>query len=354
MRRRTLTSHTGFARLLKVTTLGRSTLLVAATALTLAAYGSTTMAMAGAGKNSGAGGPVPVVGAPDPLSLLQDDDPALAANKRLVFDLWRGIVNAGHVELADKLLTEGYIQHSPVLPTGREAFKKIFSAVPRRDKIPELVEPPLVSIIAEGDRVVMTLLETVPNPDGSGDYTSTHFNMFRIENGRLAEHWHSVQTPPGPNVLSPEEGGPQRVTGVTGAAQYAMVEDADPRLAANKRLVFNMWRDIIDAGHEEMADLYMDKAYIEHDPTAATGRDAFKARFAARQDRPIKTSIQTPVVAIVAEGDLVAVVTMIEHPHPSRPGKTYTTTWFDMYRIAEGRIAEHWNPALKAGSKLKY
>ena len=28
-------------------------------------------------------------------------------------------------------------------------------------------------------------------------------------------------------------------------------------------------------------------------------------------------------------------------------GKPYTTTWFDMYRIANGKIVEHWDSALK-------
>ncbi len=322
---------------------GYSSILAVMAAVALEVHGGVAMAE---GVGDGAiGRSVPVEGAADPLSLLKDKDPALAANKRLVFDLWRGIVNAGHTELADDLLAENYIQHSPVLPTGRAAFKKIFSVVPRLDKIPDLVQPPLVSIIAEGDRVVMVLAETVKKPDGSGTYVTAHFNMFRIESGRLAEHWHSVQTPPGPNVLPPEEGGPQLVTGVSGTAEYALFKASDPRLEANKRLVFSAWRDVLDAGHAEMADLYFDKGYIEHDPTAATGRDALKARVAAEKVRPIETAIRAPVVAVVAEGDLVAVVTMEEHPHPFRPGKIYTTTWFDMFRIADGRIAEHWNPA---------
>lgn len=329
-------------------------LSLAAAVLALGGLGSTTMVMANAGTNNASnvtsmieGKSVPVVGAADPLSLLRDNDPTLAANKRLVFDVWRGIVNAGHTELADDLLTEGYIQHSPVLPTGRAAFKKIFSVVPRLDKIPELVQPPLVNIIAEGDRVVMTLAESVPEPDGAGKYTTTHFNMFRVENGRLAEHWHSVQTPPGPDVPPPDEGGPQPVKGVTGAAQEALLHASDPKLVANKRLVFDMWRNVIDAGREESADLYLDTGYIEHDPTAATGRDAFKRRVAAQKDRPVEATLRASVVSIVAEGDLVAVVTMMEHPHPVRPGRTYTTTWFDMFRIADGRIVEHWNPTLK-------
>jgi predicted SnoaL-like aldol condensation-catalyzing enzyme len=146
--------------------------------------------------------PVPVTAHADPLAALASADATLAANKRLVFDMWRSIVDAGHIDLADEMLAEGYTQHSPVLPTGREAFKKIFSVVPRRD-IPELVEPPLVASIAEGNLVAMSLLERIPARDGQSEYTTTHFNLFRVEGGRLAEHWHSVRAMPGPDVLLP-------------------------------------------------------------------------------------------------------------------------------------------------------
>jgi predicted SnoaL-like aldol condensation-catalyzing enzyme len=296
---------------------------------------------------------VPVQGHPDPLSLLASDDPVLARNKRLVFDFWRSVVNAGHVEVADDMLTEGYMQHSPVLRTGRTAFKEIFSVVPRVDPIPELVSPPLVAIIAEGDLVAMTLAETLPNPDGQGTYTSTHFNLFRIEDGRLAEHWHSVQTPPGADVPLPEDGGPHLVTGAEGTAQLALLQAATPELASNKRLVFDVWRQIIDAGHEELADLYLGTNYIQHNPNAATGRDGFKAYFSTREDAEIATSLRDPLVAMVAEGDLVVQALKFEYPHPVHAGRVYTTTWFDMFRIADHRLAEHWDGAVKAAAAVE-
>jgi predicted SnoaL-like aldol condensation-catalyzing enzyme len=286
---------------------------------------------------------------PDPLSLLSDKDPSLAANKRLVFDMWRSIVNAGHVELADDMLQEGYIQHSPVLPTGRAGFKTIFSAVERRG-IPELVAPPLVTIIAEGDLVVMALSEDFPEPGGEGRYATTHFNLFRVEGGRLAEHWHSVQAAPGPNLPPAAEGGPQPVTGISGAAQTQLLQAADRRLAANKRLVFDAWRRTIDAGREDMVDLYFAKDFVDHDPNAGAGREAFRSQVAARADAPVRTALRAPIVAIVAQGDLVTLVTRLEHPHPARKGQVYTTTWFDMFRIEGGRIAEHWNGATKPGA----
>jgi predicted SnoaL-like aldol condensation-catalyzing enzyme len=36
-----------------------------------------------------------------------------------------------------------------------------------------------------------------------------------------------------------------------------------------------------------------------------------------------------------------------QYKDPKDPSKTYTTTWFDMYRIKNGKIDEHWDPATK-------
>jgi predicted SnoaL-like aldol condensation-catalyzing enzyme len=258
--------------------------------------------------------------------------------------MWRTIVNAGHVEAADEMLTEGYIQHSPVLRTGRKAFKEIFSVVPRRD-VPEFVEPPLVASVAEGDLVVMSLLERVPAREGAPGYVTTHFNLFRIEGRRLAEHWHSVHAAPDAKVPLPEDGGPQPVVGSVGPAQARWLASEDPLLARNKRLVFDLWREVVDAGQEQRAARYVHRRFVEHHPDAGSGIDGFRQYFSRRIDRPVQSWIEAPVVALVAEGDLVALVTMQQHPHPAHPGRTYTTTWFDLFRIEAGRIAEHWDDA---------
>lgn len=294
-----------------------------------------------------AGLPVPVTAHPDQLSLLASDNPQLAANKKLVFDMWRTILLAGQVEQADRFLTEGYIQHNPTAPTGRAAFQQIFSSfVPRQDNIPETI-PELVTLVAEGDYVVLALISHYPEPDGSGKtYTSTHFDLFRIENGLIAEHWDSAQLRAGLNVPTPENGGPLPVVGTQGLAQHAMLFNDDARLFANKRLAFDLWRHIPEGGREEMAELYLDPIYIQHNPNAATGRDGFKEYFSRRPDSPIESFLEDPLVAIVAEGDLVVQVLQEERPHPDT-GETYYVAWFDMFRIAGERVIEHWDTASK-------
>lgn len=298
-----------------------------------------------------AGKPVEVVAHPDPLSVLANDNPVLAANKRLAFDMWRTVLNAGHQEEAAHFIAENYIQHSPFQRSGRAAMMQTFSVIPRRDEIPEVMRPTPVTFIAEGDLVALVAIDSLPEPDGSGKkYTTTHFNLFRVIDGKLGEHWHPDRSPPCPELPGAADGGPVPVSGVSGDAQLPLLQAATPAMAANKKLVFDMWRELMDAGLEDKVDDYLAADYIEHDPSLATGRDAAKARFAMQPDLPVEPTLRAPVVAMMAEGDVVILVTRIELPDPYRAGQHYSTVNIDMFRIADGRIAEHWDGAMKPGT----
>jgi predicted SnoaL-like aldol condensation-catalyzing enzyme len=294
------------------------------------------------------GEPVVVTAHEDHTFLLDLGAPQQRANKRLVYDMWRTILNAGHVEAADQYLAPDYIQHNPTAPTGREAFKQIFSSfVERQDTVPDTIQNPVVTLVAEGDLVILALVTEYPEADGNGTYTSTHFDMFRIENGLIAEHWDSVQIRRGQNTPEFGNGGPVPVVGTQGLAQLDMLFNDDPQLFANKRLAFDLWRHIPEAGREELAPLYVDPIYIQHNPNAATGRDGMMEYFAMRPDTSIDSTLEDPLVAIVAEGDLVVQVLQEERPHPNKPGVIYYVPWFDMFRIKDGRVIEHWDTASK-------
>lgn len=133
----------------------------------------------------------------NPVLLLQSKDQQAAANKRLVSDFWREVLEAGHLELAEKYLTENYIQHNPNVPTGRAGFISYFSAFAKASPIKPQIQAPLVSIVAEGDLVVLSFVQIIKNPDDpSKNATTTWFDMFRIENGKIAEHWDSALLEP--------------------------------------------------------------------------------------------------------------------------------------------------------------
>jgi len=129
--------------------------------------------------------------------------------------------------------------------------------------------------------------------------------------------------------------------------QEALLESDDPQLEANKRLVFDFWREVFQARNMELAPQYMAEDYIQHNPTVATGRQPFMDFFGQFEQVPVKPYIDN-LVTMVAERDLVTLAFRRELPDPENPGETYTTTWFDMLRIEDGKIAEHWDYGTKS------
>jgi len=104
----------------------------------------------------------------------------------------KDMLQYGHLELADKVMDPGYIQHNPNVPQGRDGFKQYMSRVPGRtpqEIKPEWVRPPLLTLVS-GPYVVFLFERTDKDPnDLSKEYAWTHFDVIRIENGLIKEHW---------------------------------------------------------------------------------------------------------------------------------------------------------------------
>jgi len=136
---------------------------------------------------------------------------------------------------------------------------------------------------------------------------------------------------------------------VTGASDPdALFASKDPKLNANKQVAYHIIKELIESGHWERADRYLTERYIQHNPLAASGRDGvvkFFTEVVKAKPTPIPEKMKTKIVSVVAEGDLVTVAYVQELKDPKDPAKTYTTTWFDMWRIKDGKADEHWDPA---------
>jgi predicted SnoaL-like aldol condensation-catalyzing enzyme len=131
----------------------------------------------------------------------------------------------------------------------------------------------------------------------------------------------------------------------------ALLTSPDPRLAANKKLVYDMYRIVLQGGHHDRAHEFIAKDYIQHNPNAAQGLAGIVDY--VRETRPvreIKDTLELPLITLVAEGDYV--MTSFVRPEKDATGGTYYTTWFDLFRIENGKIAEHWDPMLKSDARI--
>ena len=131
----------------------------------------------------------------------------------------------------------------------------------------------------------------------------------------------------------------------------ALLASPDPRLAANKRLVYDMYRIVLQAGLADRAGEFISDGYVQHNPNAGQGLEGVQDYIrATRPERPISDKLDLPLIQLIAEGDYV--MTSFVRPEKDANGETYYSTWFDLYRIADGKIAEHWDPMLKSDAPV--
>jgi predicted SnoaL-like aldol condensation-catalyzing enzyme len=131
----------------------------------------------------------------------------------------------------------------------------------------------------------------------------------------------------------------------------ALLASPDPKLAANKQLVYDMYRIVLQAGLADRANEFIADDYIQHNPNAAQGLAGLIDYVrSTRPERPIKDTLDLPLIHLMAEGDYVT--TAFVRPEKDANGETYYASWFDLYRIENGRIAEHWDPMLKSDPKI--
>jgi predicted SnoaL-like aldol condensation-catalyzing enzyme len=125
----------------------------------------------------------------------------------------------------------------------------------------------------------------------------------------------------------------------------ALFRDSNGKLNKNKQVAYHIEKDLLQCNHWNEADRWLTERYIQHNPLVASGRAAVVQFFASRPTSATCDKLDAPVVAVLADGDLVTVVTVANRKDSK--GERYTTTWFDMWRILGGKADEHWDSMVK-------
>jgi predicted SnoaL-like aldol condensation-catalyzing enzyme len=79
-----------------------------------------------------------------------------------------------------------------------------------------------------------------------------------------------------------------------------------------------------------------------------TGRAAFVEFFSRiRKPEPIQAGWKNKPTLMFASGPYVFLIVKRAEKDPNDPSQTYPAYWFDMVRVENGLIQEHWDAATK-------
>jgi predicted SnoaL-like aldol condensation-catalyzing enzyme len=120
------------------------------------------------------------------------------ANLRLVLEMFEHLLNTMDSSAIERFIDTDYIQHNQLAEPGREGLKRFLDTI--RAQTPEAVHDVKRAFVDGNHVIVHYHVRRWP-----GDLGWAVIDIFRIENGLIAEHWDVMQdvTPGGPNPIGP-------------------------------------------------------------------------------------------------------------------------------------------------------
>ena len=142
--------------------------------------------------------------------------------------------------------------------------------------------------------------------------------------------------------------------GVVALGAQAQPTTMTAKEKANLQHVRSWWLECLEGRNLEATAKYQADSYIQHNINFPTGRAGFMKIFGERFKAaggpvtPPPTNFANPPVVQFAKGDFVVLIWEREGKDPTDASKTYKYNTYDMLRIENGKVAEHWDYALKA------
>jgi len=208
---------------------------------------------------------------------------------------------------------DNYIQHNLDVGDGLAGFGEVVKNAP-----PQGFKADVIRAFADGDYVVTHTKYDFFGPKAG-------FDVFRFEEGLIVEHWDNLTeiTPPNPSGRTQFDGATE-------------ITDLD-KTEVNKELVEGFLKDVLQGGQTDKLTTYINpNKYIQHNPAIADGLDGLGAALQYFAEQGLIMEYDE-VHKILGQGNFV--LTMSE----GKFGKGEHVAFFDLFRVENGQIVEHWD-----------
>ncbi|MFD2587004.1 nuclear transport factor 2 family protein [Croceitalea marina] len=221
--------------------------------------------------------------------------------------------NTGDTSAMAYVNSENYIQHNLGAPDGAKAFEGMLKMAPDSG-----FKAKVIRAFEDGDYVFTHSKYNFFGPKAG-------FDVFRFEDGLIVEHWD--------NMLEVQKPNPSGHTQFDGSTVITDLDQTD----ANKGKVKEFVDTILLNGEMDKVVNYINpNAYVQHNPAVADGLSGFGDAMTYFAENGLVMEYET-LHKVLGQGNFV--LTLSE----GKFGKAQHTAYYDLFRLEDGLIVEHWD-----------
>jgi predicted SnoaL-like aldol condensation-catalyzing enzyme len=111
--------------------------------------------------------------------------------------------------------------------------------------------------------------------------------------------------------------------------------------ARNKAFVRDFYTTVLIGRDVDAAPRFLRTDYIQHNPQVPTGLKGFMDTFRERFAQKLPPDYKRELLNVIGDNDIVVVY--VRQTWTGRDGQHHQALGFDMFRVQDGMIAEHWD-----------
>jgi predicted SnoaL-like aldol condensation-catalyzing enzyme len=115
----------------------------------------------------------------------------------------------------------------------------------------------------------------------------------------------------------------------------------DALTARNKEIVRNFYTTVLIGRDVDAAPRFMRSDYIQHNPQVPTGLKGFMDTFRERFAQKLPPDYKRELLNVIGDNDMVVVY--VRQTWTGKDGQHHQALGFDMFRVQDGMVAEHWD-----------